>query len=447
VGVRGQRRLLTGSHDFKDEFMRYTRALTAAALVVGIGVIAGCSDLLEVEPRSRIPAEGLYDPSNAPLLLAGALGDFECAAGAYVAVGGIIGEELDDATLTADRFPTDQRVHQASDRRYSAFDCQSLGVYAPLQTARNSLENLLEALESWTEEQVANREEQIATVAAYSGYTHLMLGEGFCSLALSRLRPGATPEFGGEVQGDSAIRFAITRFTHAIDVATQTGDDDIRNMALVGRARAYADLGMLDLAKADAALVPDDYEHVITGSGGSSRRENRVWSQNSASGSSTSIGILYRAMNDPRVPVAPKLGSDGSVRTNQNGIELWTQLKYEGPDVGIPLATGDEARLIVIEADIAAGNYQAALDEINLFRARGNQPALATLDPAALLAALIDQRRRELWLEGQHLYDLIRFDITPTPAPGQPYPAGGTYGSQLCMPLPEVERQNNPLLQ
>ena len=49
-------------------------------------------------------------------------------------------------------------------------------------------------------------------------------------------------------------------------------------------------------------------------------------------------------------------------------------------------------------------------------------------------------------LEGQHLGDIIRYGIALTPRDGSPYPGGGTYGSQRCMPLPDVERDNNPAL-
>jgi len=48
--------------------------------------------------------------------------------------------------------------------------------------------------------------------------------------------------------------------------------------------------------------------------------------------------------------------------------------------------------------------------------------------------------------QSQHLYDLIRFQIPLNPAPGVKFPGGGTYGSQLCMPLPDVEAFNNPNL-
>jgi hypothetical protein len=33
-----------------------------------------------------------------------------------------------------------------------------------------------------------------------------------------------------------------------------------------------------------------------------------------------------------------------------------------------------------------------------------------------------------------------------TPAPGQPYRNGGTYGTTLCLNLPDIERLNNPNL-
>jgi hypothetical protein len=60
--------------------------------------------------------------------------------------------------------------------------------------------------------------------------------------------------------------------------------------------------------------------------------------------------------------------------------------------------------------------------------------------------ALIEERRRALFLQGQRLFDLIRFQIPLDPAAGSKFPGGGTYWSQECMPLPDVERFNNPNL-
>ena len=112
---------------------------------------------------------------------------------------------------------------------------------------------------------------------------------------------------------------------------------------------------------------------------------------------------------------------------------------------------------MIAEADIAANTATSlanAQSIINSFRARGNQAPITTLDPAALRAALIEQRRRELFLEGQHLGDISRYNLTLRPATGATFPGSGVYGSQTCaapssgigMPLPDVERQNNPLI-
>jgi hypothetical protein len=52
---------------------------------------------------------------------------------------------------------------------------------------------------------------------------------------------------------------------------------------------------------------------------------------------------------------------------------------------------------------------------------------------------------RALFAEGFRNYDMQRFDIPLLPAPGTPYPSkGGTYGDTRCLPLPDIERFNNP---
>src|SRR5688500_11162278 len=94
------------------------RAAWAALL---LAPLAACDldKLLEVDAPSRIPATSLETPGNATLLVNSAVGDFECAYGAYVVVGGLIGEELADGIQTADRYPYDRRTVAPLDLRYS----------------------------------------------------------------------------------------------------------------------------------------------------------------------------------------------------------------------------------------------------------------------------------------------------------------------------------------
>jgi hypothetical protein len=60
---------------------------------------------------------------------------------------------------------------------------------------------------------------------------------------------------------------------------------------------------------------------------------------------------------------------------------------------------------------------------------------------------VIDERRRELFLQSQRFYDINRFNLPLVPAPGTSYGyKGGLYGDMRCFPLPDVERLNNPTL-
>ena len=409
-------------------------------------VLQGCDvfdRLLSVEPQDRIPAGPIESsPVNAQLLVNGAIADFDCAFGAYVVIGGLIGEELDETRSIIDRKPYDQRVHTSKDRVYAVNRCESIGVYTPLQTARVSAERVLRLLESWAEAEVPQRATLIAAMHAYAGYSTLLLGEGFCTTVISALDADREVIWGGEISRDSAFRVAEARLSAAVAAAQAAAASSLLNFALVGRARARLDIGDLQGARSDAVRVPPSFTYEMTASDGSLRRRNRVWAQERAS-FLTSVGVPYRSLGDPRVPVTDMR------QTSPTGVSIFFQNKFPSPGSPIRIASGAEAQLVVAEADIAAGtdaSLQNAAVIVNTFRARGNQPALSATDRATLRAALIDQRRRELYLEGQHLGDMIRFDVTLTPNAGARFPAGGEYGSQKCLPLPDVERQNNPTL-
>lgn len=416
--------------------MRYPAIAILAGLAVGCDLF---SKALEVQTPSSIPASELETPANAQLLVDGAVGDFECAAGAYAVMGGLITDELIDATQTADRYPYELRTMVSSDRRYAVNTCVGLGVYTPLQTARFSAENALSLLNGWTDAQVPGRTGLIATAAAYKGYSLVLLGEGFCTMVVSTLDADRRIVYGGEIARDSVFRLAVAAFGDALTAAQAAGTTDIRNMALVGRARAYLDLAQPALAKTDAQQVDSAYVKNVTASTNTPRRNNRVWQENSSLNDNTSIDSLYVTMNDPRVPIVNKN------KKSVTGIPLFYQTKYPSASGPIRLASWYEARLIVAEADLAAGDPVGADNIINFFRARGNEPTnFSSTNPDAVKAEIFDQRRRELFLEGQHLGDVIHFGVMPAPAPGTTYKGGGTYGTQLCLPLPDVEKLNNP---
>jgi hypothetical protein len=427
--------------------------LFSAALL--LSALAACDSLLDVPVPSRIPAGPLETPANAVLLTNGAIGDFDCALGSFIIVGGQLTDELEDATETAARWVYDKRAVPTDQQLYAIADCDDEGTYIPSNRARESADNVLRILQNATDDQMpsgVSRDSLIATLAAYAGYARIQLGEMFCSSVISTLNPDGSITYGTELTPAQMFQSADSSFTLAITTAQAAGNNqDALEMAYIGRARAELDQGLWDAAKADAQQVEGDvnYEHVSTASGTVPRRENRVWSESNSVGVASSVGPRYQGMTydgvaDPRVQAA------AFGQTSESGVNEWEQLKYPDVSTSIPIAKWSEAELIIAEADVRDGNPGDAITIINTLHSRAGLPAYSGgTDQASVLAQVIEERSRELFLEGQRLYDVIRNNLSLQPAPGSAYRNGGQYGpdgSQLCLKLPDIERANNPNL-
>jgi hypothetical protein len=420
-------------------------ALTATTVV-------GCdiSKTLSVEPANLIPAVTLEAPENAALLVAGSASDFDCAFNSFVVVGALIGEEFEDALQTASRWPYDQRTVTANQSMYAQSSCTGLGVYTPLQAARVSNSNVRRLLEGWTDAEVVGRQLLIARTSAYEAWSQLLIAEAFCETVFSSIK-GETIEWGTKITRAQALDSAVARFTSAITTAQGVGGvaaDSIRYLSLVGRARANQDKGSMAAARADAVLVPAAFVWNVTASNNNTRRQNRVFQEsNTGQVPSSSVGARYRQASytsDPRIKVVNR----GAFSSGTN-VPLWAQNKYPAVTSPIPVASGTEMQLLIAEADIAT-NRANTLAIIATMRAAGAQAAYTGTTAAQDKDEIIDQRRRALFLTGTHLGDLIRYDLTLTPAAGSLAPwnqqFGPDKGSQLCMPLPQVEILNNPML-
>jgi hypothetical protein len=205
---------------------------------------------LQATAPDKIETSVLETPANAGLIVTSAIGNFECALKAYIVDGGLMSGELMDATATAAAWPFDRRdTDPTADQTYATGVCTGypLGIYTPIQVARGTADRALELLQGWTDAEVANRQDLIAKAAAYAGYSRILLGEAFCSAAIN-LSP--------EMTSAEIFASAEAMFTTAITAAQAAGDQQILNMAYVGRARARLDQGNKAGAAADAALVP-----------------------------------------------------------------------------------------------------------------------------------------------------------------------------------------------
>jgi hypothetical protein len=415
------------------------RAAAAALLAAAASGSSGCNEILQADAPQLIEESSLQLPANAPVIVAGAVGDFECAFANYIAVMGTVSDEFADSQANAAIWDLDRRTNFPQTALYATGACGGFGgVYTPLSTARYQADNALALLDGWTDQQVEGRQAHIARMAAYAGYALVLLGEGFCTVAID-LGPEMTPA--------QTFALAEQRFSRAIQVATTVGGatgDSLRYLALVGRARARINQNKPAEAAADAALVPATFVFQARYTAAAARAENRVFRANNSNGTvtvdPTFRGVTVGTTPDPRVPVTDA-GRGGSFPQ----IRLWVQNKYPALTSPIPIATGREALLIRAEAAAAAGNASAAVGFINQLRTAASVPAFSAATAAAALAQIPEERRRELFLESHRLFDTIRFNVPLDPAPGAAFPVGGgTYGNNKCLPLPDVERLNNP---
>jgi len=423
-----------------------TTTISVITSIVALASLSACDNLLEVEAPGRIVADSLRVPANARLMVEGARAAFGCALQAYVNGAALLTDEMEDRELVAGAWPWDRRDWTgALGEIYAEGACtalQNFGVYRPLQTARFAAEDAAATISGFTDAEVTGRGALIAEAHLLLGYSRVLLGEGFC-VAAENLGPRLNPA--------DFFNKADESFTQAMAGGGTAGQAPIVNAARVGRARARLGLARLpgqavdvakyDQAKADAQTVPPGFVYAIPYNVASVYSQNTIVQRNRVS-LYYGVAPAYRNLGDPRIQV-----TNSGLLGNDRLATIWTADKYSSLSSPISLARYVEAQLIIAEAELAAGHTSAAIDMLNVLRGRpgvGLPSYSGATDAAAIQAFLLSERSKELFLEGQHFWDINRFRLPLDPAPGALFSKGGTYADLRCMPLPDIERLNNP---
>jgi starch-binding outer membrane protein, SusD/RagB family len=408
----------------------FARALATAATLA----VAACSDPLRVDLPGTVTPDDLDNPAAATVLVTSAVSAFECAHTQYVMLGANLGDELLASSSAEVFFTYDQRAPSLPDfGPFATSTCAGNGsLYVPLSQARFLADDAYDRISRWDDAQVPLRALKLATVAAYAGYAYTEFGEGFCSAAF---------DLGPELQPAAVLALAEDRFTKALAAAQSAGGTpaalDIANMARVGRARVRLALRNTAGALADAQAVAAGYVKNAARAQGDLTLQNKIFTLNQQSGymsvDTSYQRVTFQGVADPRVSVT---------NTGRRGGDQLTPLfianKYASVSAPIPIARQAEAQLVI--AEIQGG--QAAVDIVNALHVRAGLAPFASTDAAAIAAQVREERRRELFLEGQRLGDLRRFNLG---FPRGPHPYTGVpYGTYTCFPLPTVERDNNP---
>ena len=419
---------------------RTVRTVKAALVALALGTTAACDSLLSVDNPASVTEESLADATLVPALAAAAIQTLQCGAENFAATAGMLSGEYWSANGFVNNHIWEWR--SIGDIKGAPGDCgfgrntTSMGFYTPLQQARFQLEDTFDRLDKFTDAEVPNRALLMAQMRAYAGYAYLLLAEGMCEMTLDR---------GPKMTAAQVLAIAEERFTDAIARATALNNANLLNMARVGRARARLDLKKLTEAAADANLVPSGFVYNVEFSeGGDARRENRIYNL-TIRNDFLSVAEAYRNLTvngvsgsvpDPRVKArdAGRNGADGITR-------MWQQQKFIAQTGGtpLPLASWSEAQLIYAEA---VGG-QAGFDAINRVRTANAVPTLAGPPPTgqAFTDLVLEERKRQLFSEGQHYVDMLRYNL---PFQSGVNRKGQVYSNLTCVPLPNVETLNNP---
>ena len=398
------------------------------SILVLLLLLPACDEVLEVERSpSQIPGDQIVGESSFRARYIGAAALFADAVGVNTVYGGLFTDEL----LWSGSFPNRDEI----DRRSidPANDIVADEPYTALQRAAKVAKDLQrEMLEGLYPNIVPNPEPsaELAQVSLFSGYTRLYLADLFCTLAFDGVGP--------ELNAQDVYSQAIEDFTRAIDAAE--ADEQVRNAALVGRARARMQRGDFEGALADAQQVPVGFEYAVEYS--QSTSSNNVWSF-TRSNRRLPVSFEFRGLKIDDTEVDdPRPGTEDIGRPSFSGSDrAWSPRKYADQFAPILIASWEEAQFMI--AEIQGGDV--ARDIINELRALNG--VSITWDAAGeatdeeILRKVIDEKGRTMLLEGHRMGDFSRYltqygiDLFPT---------GEGFGNQTCMPLPNKERHQNP---
>jgi hypothetical protein len=381
--------------------------------------------------------------------------------GVYL-LGGLLADEFQSGDPGAQRNEIDRRG-------VSATNTLVVAAYKDLHAARAAAQRAREALTLHVEQLSVKDRWAINQMYVLQGYIEVLLGEHFCNgITFSDYDPqSSTPKYGMPETVLEVFARAIQSFTDAlqyrqIGTATDSMALEIRNLALIGRARARLSRPgffseptsvLMAAAEADASSslalqLPFSiaYRHQA------STPANAIWRLNNnerryrIANNEGTVGVDFVSANDSRLPTtggsAADLSADGT-----SGIRL--QGVWPSASSSIPLASSIEANLIIAEARSRQGNGAGAGAVINVWRSALGLPLFLDFNNGQATANIINRDRAFFtWGTGHRLGDLRR-RIRPTQTPGSTvfpsgqFAKGGTYGEDVNFPIVQTD-DNNP---
>ena len=415
-----------------------------------LALSAGCGILDTEQPDIIVPGD-LDNEAGARSKRIGAIseftfakdGDGNGAADGQILMSGLMSDEFNLSTTP----PTQQEIDQ---RAVNINNVSVTTTYFQMHRARSTAEDAAQALQDFLPD--PDGEAAIPEMLSLSGFTYVYFAETFCSGVPFSRAVGDSLILGSSITTAATLDTAIARFDSALAHAGIAADANVEYLARIGRARALLDQGLFAEAGAEAALVPTDFSYVTEHAQTPFILQNVIFTNSdgglfSLADLEGGNGLPYRSADDPRVPFfdTGDVGLDGS--TPQFNL-----LKYPDPGAPVPVADGIEARLIEAEAAYQAGSFGPMIALLDSVRGLIGLPGVT--DPGTASGRedlLFSERAFWLFATGHRLGDMRRllrqYGRTESAVfPIGPYLKGGSYGTDVNIPIP-IEEQNNPNFQ
>ena len=452
------------------------------SLVVLVTSLACNTDsLLKVNDPDVARPEALNGVAALPTLRAGAIGNFGVAYNggvsdvAQVHASALLSDEFINTETFPTRIEIDQRAISLTNTSLANNGNTGGGTYFDINRARASADQAVDAYKQFA--QTAADSAGFPEVLALSGFTYVLFAENYCgAVPISRQEADGSFTFGAPEATNTLLDSAISKFNQALAVRSTGAGAPLTaaflNLASVGKGRALLDKGDYANAAAAVTAVPTTFQYNYLHSETSTRQNNGTWGFTQSVGrfgeadAEAGIGLPFASdgnlksatgPKDPRVADSlARRGSSGSAKGFDGATDQMVQAKMPLRSSPITVADGVEARLIEAEAALNSGNAAGALTILNALRSANLRGyAAGSLPPLTLQATqagqvdqLFKERAYWLYLTSHRLGDMRRLirqygRAVNTVFPNGAYFKGGTYGTDVNLPVPQQE-QNNP---
>jgi hypothetical protein len=418
-----------------------------AGVVAGL-LLAGsvsCSGIFDVEDPQAFGDEDLNDPAILSNVVNGAEGLLHQSYDDFIVVTELLGDVMESTSTWIDWEDISEGRVRGDWPTAGSFSGPQNGLLQARFAAQNAEQRVTKVLGT-----AAAQSPLVAQSRFVDGMADLLLGQGWCE--------GPLANGGARSPNTAFFTQAVTKLTAAL---TATGGlsaaDKAKWEPVIRAARARANLlaGQYDAALADADAVPAGFVKLAVYAEGSGAQQSTTGNQfhqnrNRSGGlrrlfhakvlgvnpTSTTYQTVYlpdwfdNTKIDPRLALNRKVGEKGV----NNRFDYFGVTKYSDRGAEITLLSKREMNLIAAEVYMRKNDYVNMTARLNIDRQAQGLAPIPTLTAANAQTALLNERLAVLFVEGQRMYDLHRFNLVTATL--------GT-GRATMLPLSTTEVLNN----